>query len=645
MQLVSVGVFSPNGDRRDVEFHLGALNILTGKSKTGKSAVLDIVEYCLGRNEFTVPQGVITENVAWYYLIVQISEERILLCRPNITGASTTRAMVRTGGIDLEPPAFEELESNADTDVIREMLDERLEVEAFTIDSNAHSLRSGFSASVRQALLFCFQKQGEIANRDLLFHRQADSQLAGVIRDSLPYFLGAATPEQATMRRELVTARRSLRRIELDIKAAVAALVSVDTRTMRLVETGIALGVLSESARLEVRSNPRAVLESIATYRLPLDLGSAPEISHERSDLLRSVKDLRAQLRDLDGQVDVLRSLQREAALSSVESRYQVERLRAVELFGSTGPEEGDLHSCPLCSQAMSQEDESVAELQAALGSFNRRMAFSQHAASRRDDAIAQLLTNRVELSTSLRSSLVRLEVLAAEDSLEADGAELRERIAHLQGRVAQELERGFESADELVLLKESERRTRGQIARLEELYEANDPVEELERALEGVSDILTDFSRALRLEGADGRVRFDANKLTVVVQRPGGRVPLSRMGSAENWVGYHLAAHLALHHWFVTNERPVPRFLMFDQPTQAFFPEEIVDASDDENADWEAVRRQFLLMRDVVDALNGGLQVIVCDHANLADGWFQDSIVDNWRNGTALVPVDWIAE
>ena len=155
----------------------------------------------------------------------------------------------------------------------------------------------------------------------------------------------------------------------------------------------------------------------------------------------------------------------------------------------------------------------------------------------------------------------------------------------------------------------------------------------------------MTDYARYLQLEGSEHYVRLDPVELTVAVQRPGGRVPLGRMGSAENWVGYHLVAYLALHHWFVLKSRPVPRFLMFDQPTQAFFPEEVIDAAADENADWEAVRRQFTLMRDVVAALNGDLQIIVCDHANLADDWFQDAVIENWRNGVALIPTDWLED
>ena len=65
----------------------------------------------------------------------------------------------------------------------------------------------------------------------------------------------------------------------------------------------------------------------------------------------------------------------------------------------------------------------------------------------------------------------------------------------------------------------------------------------------------------------------------------------------------------------------------MFDQPTTACFPEEAVDAADDQNADWEAVRRQFAPVRDVVDALD-----------------VQSGFIDNRRTGVTLIPSDWLA-
>ena len=49
--------------------------------------------------------------------------------------------------------------------------------------------------------------------------------------------------------------------------------------------------------------------------------------------------------------------------------------------------------------------------------------------------------------------------------------------------------------------------------------------------------------------------------------------------------------------------------------------------------------------MRDVVANLDGQLQIIASDHANLQDDWFQEGVIENWRNGVALIPEDWLDE
>src|SRR5262245_23577662 len=63
LQIRAIAIYSHEGERREVEFKLGALNIVTDASKTGKSALLDIVDYCWGRDECTVPEGEIRKSV------------------------------------------------------------------------------------------------------------------------------------------------------------------------------------------------------------------------------------------------------------------------------------------------------------------------------------------------------------------------------------------------------------------------------------------------------------------------------------------------------------------------------------------------------------------------------------------------------
>ena len=129
-----------------------------------------------------------------------------------------------------------------------------------------------------------------------------------------------------------------------------------------------------------------------------------------------------------------------------------------------------------------------------------------------------------------------------------------------------------------------------------------------------------------------------------MVTDSSDGPLPLQRIGSAANWIGYHLATHLALHQYFVENNRPVPRFLMIDQPTQAFYPSEIAkNAGAVDDADRAAVLAMFTVMRDVVEELAPRMQIIVSDHADLAEEqWFQDAVVHRWRDGTRLVPAEW---
>lgn len=644
LQIVSLGVFNQSGQRRDVNFRLGALNILTGKSKTGKSAILDIAEYCLGRDTVTIPNGVISDNASWYYLLVQFENERMLICRPNPQTASTGRAAIRTGGLELGAPVFEDLQVNADTDVVRDMLTERLGIESFTVEPEVGSLRQPFEVSVRQALFYCFQGQNEIASRDVLFHRQIDNNVKIAIKETLPYFLGTSTPEQSALQRQLVATRRVLQRTLNKIRSVEEDLGQQDSRITHLLDSAVSLGILSSDLRHVGEEGVRSLLERIRDFKPSSSNIDDSDVAGRRRSAEEEGRGIRRRLRDLEDQINVLTRLQDESAEAGVEGAYQRERLSAIDLMlPKSSREEDGITICPLCDQPLPRPDETVAELRQVMDTLESRMSATEGASARRQEVLDRIMDSRSSLASALRENVEELDAIAEQEEAVASEVTMRERIAFLQGRVSQELERGVDLSGDLTSLRRDERRFRGELARLEEQSELVDPSAALRSAMDEISDLMTDFARTLKLEGSDNFVRLDPVDLTVVIQQPGGRVPLSRMGSAENWVGYHLVAHLALHRWFCEKGRPVPRFVMFDQSTQAFFPEEVVDAADDENADWEAVRRQFTLMRDVVESLDGKLQIIASDHANLQDEWFQEAVIENWRNGVALIPGDWL--
>ncbi len=56
------------------------LNVITGKSSTGKSALIEIFDYCFASSKSNIPKGVITESATLYYIILSYRLISYFLC-------------------------------------------------------------------------------------------------------------------------------------------------------------------------------------------------------------------------------------------------------------------------------------------------------------------------------------------------------------------------------------------------------------------------------------------------------------------------------------------------------------------------------------------------------------------------------------
>jgi hypothetical protein len=96
----------------------------------------------------------------------------------------------------------------------------------------------------------------------------------------------------------------------------------------------------------------------------------------------------------------------------------------------------------------------------------------------------------------------------------------------------------------------------------------------------------------------------------------------------------------------------PVPNFLVLDQPSQVYFPRKLAGpgAQDQDillaDEDVDAVRKVFAVLADAASGGVPGLQALVLDHAGPAvwEGLPNVHLVEEWRDGKALVPQGWLA-
>ncbi|WP_215766981.1 DUF3732 domain-containing protein [Gluconobacter cerinus] len=643
-QIANIILYSHDGRIRELPFRIGELNIITGASKTGKSALIDIVDYCTGRDDCYVAEGVIRRYVSWFAVLFQAGDSQIFVARRNPgPGNKTSPDIYVQRGTTIEPPAISVLAKNFTLDALGKMLDA-----AVGINENQHrppmgQTRNPLTANIRHALTFSFQDQDEIDSKKILFHRTGDNFIAQAVKDSLPYFLGAIDEDRLLKLSLFDAAKRELRCLERQLREISNASSDELPEAWALLEEAKSVGLVDERV---VASTPEAVIGAL----VPLagaDFVGGNFVVGSADDALVRLRTERAALRnemeEVKSELRATRLFRTENGGYRRESGEQRARLSVIGLFRDA---EADHVHCPLCESVLETPLPAVEEIVGALAGMHHELHAVETESPKIQAKLASLQERETRLEGRLRENGQRMADRIREKEFFAKQRDDFVVQARTIGKITQYLNTSARSADNSALVRQVEE-ARARIAILAAEVGDDSAQERLETYLNIIGRMMTDYSDALDLEHSGSQLRLDIRKLTVIADTIDGPVPLQRMGSGENWVGYHVLTHLALHKWFRQKARPVPAFLILDQPSQAHYPPE-KDANDGSIAsladeDKTAVQKLFSLIAKVAREIAPSLQVILLDHADLNEDWFNAAVIERWRHGCKLVPLDWI--
>ncbi|WP_043767358.1 DUF3732 domain-containing protein [Algiphilus aromaticivorans] len=645
MKISSIHIYSHDGQRRDLRFNVDGLNIITGRSSTGKSALSEIIEYCMGRSTFNVPEGVIREKVAWFAVVYQFEGEQVLVAKPTPSSgaASCSTAMLRRGA-KLQPPKFEELETNTQDESIVELLSRMLGIPENRTDVEVTNSRDSFAANVKHTFYYLFQKQGLVANKDQLFYRQNEQFQPQAIRDTLPILLGVSSQDRYELEAKLRTVQRDLRikrkqlaqaRNERDTSHAKAAGLYSEARTV---------GVIGPS---DVEPDGEGTIDALRSA-LSWAPESAPDDDGSRiSRLEEELRELRQERRDVQARIDAARQFAKRAGGYESEAAEQVDRLASIKAF-PRNPETGEWQwpfsernlalDTPVATVLLRELESLDKELRTATGQRPKLEAYLAELHGRVDEVVNTIKKKEGELSAAI----------SANDVIAKMGAR-NNAAARVVGRISLFLE-GLLPDEELGRLEAEHQHLDNKVRQLEEKIGADESSDRLVSILNNISAHVTRYIQEFGAEFSSYPARINLQQLTIIIDRPERPMLMSRTGGGENHLAYHLSALLALHFFAAKGNRPIPRFLLIDQPTQVYFPSEQVYKDADgsvqkteADADLNAVRRLFELLLKFTQEDVPGFQLIVTEHANLGETWFQEALVEEpWTKPPALVPEDW---
>lgn len=645
MKISSIHIYSHDEQRRDLRFKVNGLNVITGRSSTGKSALSEIIEYCLGRSTFNVPEGVIRDKVAWFAVIYQFEKEQVLVAKPTPPGggASCSTAMLRRGP-QLQAPEFKDLTVNTDDASIVELLSRLLGIPENCTDVALEHSRNSFDANVKHTYYYLFQKQGLVANKDQLFYRQNEQFQPQAIRDTLSILLGVSSDGRYELESKLRTAKRDLKINAKQLEEARNAVDTSHEKAIWLYSEAKAVGVIGNT-----RDNPNAegIIEALRSALLwkpdtiPGDDGS--RISRLEDELGQ----LRQERRDTQARVDAAQQFANRASGYESEAAEQLDRLASIKALPKN-PDTGEWQ-WPFTEQNLALESPIATVLLNELESLDKELRIATGQRPKLDAYLAELAGKVDEIVGAIKQKEAELSAAISANEVIAQMGTRNNAAARVVGRVSLFLETLLPNED-LAKLEAENRRLSNRVKQLEEQIGADDSNERLTSILNNISAQISRYIQKFNAEFGPYPARLNLPQLTIVFDRPERPVPMSRTGGGENHLAYHLSALLALHLFAAQNNRPIPRFLLIDQPSQVYFPSEQVYSDADgsvqkteADADLNAVRRLFELLLKFTQEDVPGFQLIVTEHANLRELWFQEALVEQpWTKPPALVPEDW---
>jgi len=633
MQITAIVLYGYNGQKRVLQLNTGAVNIVTGRSKTGKSAIGDIIDYCFGGSSCNIAEGFVRENVAWYALQLVFASEHILIAResPPKGQASTNRCCYIVGTKEI--PDNLAKATPVDNEGLETMLSAKIGISENLHTPPVDRSRPAISANIRHTLYYCLQNQDETASQRVLFHRQSEPFIPQSIKDTLPLFLGitnadslALETERTGLKREATILRRSIEETDL-LKGN-----GLHKATTLLAEAkGIGLLESDEQVNLSDYNDVRNALQSInehktvsdgisAMERISLLLGTVEKYQKDIDEISTDIRNAEAFV----GQVDRYES----------EAQHQEKRLETIGLFEQI---DFDPNHCPLCSESIRSPLPSANEISDSITVLARNLENVSKERPNLRKHIDGLIAKRQTLRESLDVTQLEIDAVYAESKEAARFRDLNARRARVAGRISLWLE-SVVISDDMDSKRSKLADIEARVAEINSLLDVTEIEERKQSVLSKLSAMMSKWAMELGLEHSDYPYRLNINKLTVMVdgERP---IPLQQLGSGSNWLGCHLIALFALHTYFRQNNRPVPGFLFIDQPSQVFFPPE----TNDQHVDSEEVRSVYRFIIERIKELSPNMQAIIVDHADINEEFFQESIIEKWWDGTKLVPMDWV--
>lgn len=636
----SIVIFNKKDEKRVVPLKQG-VNIITGESKTGKSALVEIIDYCLCSTRCTIPKGKITDFSYLYSLVMVIGDNIYVIARYNWNNGGKMHFSKEAKDFDTE-----KLELSYFTEKpVMTYKEVKSEIECalglFVTNMSTDAEQKGKKASLRNMVSYLFQHQNLMASKFALFYRFSDFYKRKDVIEQFPVFAGMISQEYYSDLIQLNTLKEQLKQKYKKQKA--------NEKSAAYIKENLSPLLTDYFALLEQDFD-----EKISLQKMLKIASNLPEFDDTQ---LFGENKITERYSELNTELESLRNKEREILLkiknmdnaSDTGSSF-AHMLKELKQQTSIAEIETEKYTCPLCGYECQEIVENDSKLIEATEWLDSELKITEKYTADFSEDIRKLKTEHLKIEEEIKEVWKQIKTIEQKFISSKALVSKREKVNYAKARIALYAEMNdfgiFETVDEdIEELKE-------EISRLEEKIKGFNVDKKMTKAEAFLSNNMNSLSLTLDFEEEYRPINLnfgltDGSFDICQHQKDNENIHLYEMGSGANWVSCHIALFLSFLHYFAGQDNsPMLLTMFFDQPSQVYFPQGDYKSDAITQADLKAVNKMYKTIFDEINLIEketGILpQIIIVDHVdgdNLeCKKEFNGYVRCNWRNGKALI-------
>ncbi|WP_427871506.1 DUF3732 domain-containing protein [Flavobacterium sp. MMS24-S5] len=660
-----IGIITHDNEIHHIEFSEG-VNIVTGRSSTGKSAILEVFDYCFGSSEFIIPEGVITEYAKLYFVVMNLSDSYIVLARDNNPKKAYLTNVFDESFIDkidnFNYSFFENMEPYTLPDFKKE-LNRHFKIDIVDTDEDAedrkyrHNNAKKEAPSYRHFTSFMLQHQNLIANKHALFYRFDEKEKKDQVIEQFKIFLNFVDAEYFPLKQTLADLNRELKQKEFEREKTIKYNVDNEENLKLLLD------------EYEIITNKKLFQQNIGTIiskpdeylkLLENDTFLKIESIDDSDSNIKKRTDLQTKYNTHIANIRKLQNIISEIDVSIVYAKEfnsqtsNLSHINNVELANN---------NCRFCGNENVKLIDKQNKLVEAVNWFNTEIGKSKY-------TIDSFEGDKKSYQRSI--SLIKKDAARIKQDINnldkvISSLEKNKSIEYQAQKAILRIEAFLETVQNNNLLRIQDE--------IDKIKQKKDKIEErlnteynvdykMWSAARQINQQMNIIGKELEFEEIYKSVlnlkfdiqTFELYQQTKIKGKDDKKIYLRSMGSGANWLSSHVSLFTSLLYYFCSLKEKclIPTILFLDQPSQVYFPTEIdkdekfdakklkdlgsksdAELDDDINAVTNLFDQLVKFCADTLKETGINPQIIITDHADnlkLENTDFESLVKKRWR-------------